>query len=142
MKSTLAFSFFLFFAFLSNAQDRCDKFQKESIMYVRPYAFFRGGESHPAGLFYGKLKKELEVSPMAIAEFKKYRTNRNIAYLMSGASLGALIGAGYMDDRRWQGAFLIGSLGLSIGSIRFSLDATDNLHRSVWLHNEDLLIQR
>ena len=141
MKPTFFLAFLFLFASFLTAQDRCDKFQKEAIMYVRPYAFFKGGESHPSGFFYGKLKKEMEVSPMALAEFKNYKRNRNISYLMIGASLGALIGTGYVDDRRWQGALLIGSLGLSIGSIRFSMDSMNNLHRSVWLHNEDLLLK-
>ncbi len=138
MKPTFLFLFLMIGSMLF-AQDNCEQFQKEAISFVRPYMYFKGGQSYPSGLFYGKLKKELEISPMGLAEFKKYKRNRNIGYLMIGASIGALLSTGLTDNRKTQGALLIGSIGFSIGSISFSLDSQRNLHRSVWLRNDDIL---
>lgn len=137
--SLILTTFFLSQAILLNAQSGFEKYQKESI-YLQNNKYVKNGVTYPIGLFGGKIKSELEISPNAIIEFEKFEKNRNNAIILYGAGLGALIGGLLIDDNEPLSTGLnVGAIGLLTGTIILGNNAVKNYHKAIWIRNGDIL---
>jgi hypothetical protein len=110
-------------------------------IYLKSFGFEKDGRITPyGGPFKFLLKKELQVSPIASREFKRF-TNNKWAFL--GCYLGgtALMLSGIESNRINRGRFW-GGLGIMAISIPFSYLANDQMNRAVWLYNRDAVVRR
>ena len=102
--------------------------------------FIKDGIEYPSGFLFQNLKREMEVSPHAVIEFKKYEKNRNIGI---GLSITGLVVALYSINRIGRNevneGVLLGSLGASLISIPFSIKSTNHFHKAIWIRNGDAL---
>ncbi|MEN0049726.1 MAG: hypothetical protein AAF806_21880 [Bacteroidota bacterium] len=141
MRQSLLIALFLA-AFLStNAQNTALKNYQENSIYIRQGLFsnvyVKEGQTYPRGFMDSKLKQELEISPNAIIEFKKYRRNQWIA---GGIALvGSILYTSSFSDDEFQAVpFSIG-LGSFVTSAFISLHSFNKLDKAVWHYNQDIL---
>ncbi len=136
--SSLCFSFLL--CNNANAQSAESKYQTETI-YLRSYNYVKNGQKYPKGFLGLKLKKELEVSPGAMAEYKNYEKNsyKSLAFLT--AAMGAYIAGLYISEEKeaLRGGFFLGSLASLTVSIPFAFKAQNSYTKSIWIRNGDVL---
>ncbi|MEM8527300.1 MAG: hypothetical protein AAGG68_21850 [Bacteroidota bacterium] len=85
-----------------------------------------------------RLEKELEVSPNAIVEFKRYRTTKLIALGLGVVGFGLQMYSVYNESGFNDGLYSISLAGL-ITSGFMSLNAKNKLQKSIWLYNQDIL---
>ena len=131
---------FLFTFQLSSAQnDAFKEFKIESI-YLKGSKYIKNDVSYPIGFFHSNLGKEMQISPHAIAEWKKFKTNRNVSLILATAGLGAFIaGINAADNSTAQNTLIISGAALSFSSLFFSINANNQLNKSIWTRNRDLL---
>ena len=124
-----------------NAQYKVDRNYASKTIYLKGNKFIKDGIEYPSGFLFKNLKKQMEVSPQAVIEFKKYEKNRNAAIVLSTVSL-----VGYLyalpriiiNNNNTNGVVL-GAIGVSLISIPFSLKSANHFHKAIWLRNGDAL---
>ncbi len=132
--------FYLGFSNNVDAQSTKSKYQTETI-YLLSYNYVKNEQKYPIGFFGNKLKKEMEVSTNAMAEFSKFEKNRNYSFVYSLIGLGSVITGSLIDEEKevLRGSFFLGGL-VSIGvSIPFGFKARKHFSKSLWIRNSDVL---
>ncbi|MEZ4722773.1 MAG: hypothetical protein R2813_12940 [Flavobacteriales bacterium] len=143
MKSPIAFLIpFLFMSLIGWAQDRLVsmdsviKSYNENSIYMRNSRYYKGGEKLPYGLFLHKFKKELADSPEALEAFHRYRVK---SYVGAGIVLLSVPAGIATTVATASPAGLFVFLGIYTSGLVLAIDAQNQLHESVWLHNRDAL---
>ena len=77
------------------------------------------------------------MSPNAVVEFQKYRKNTLIATGFSLVGAGLIIATPSLRNN--QEIVLLTGLGMAIGSGILFRDAGNNLNKSIWWYNRDIL---
>jgi hypothetical protein len=115
------------------------KYDRNTI-YLKNGGFEKDGMTVPYGAFKMNLKKELTVSPMAMHEYKRSRTNFWVGTACNVGStvliLRSIQGSGIKKELFYTG------LGFNLLSIPFNILAQNQLNRSVWLYNRDAVVRR
>lgn len=141
MKSTHIVLCLLFFM-LSNvfAQAQTLKDYETKTIYLQTGTFIKDGVKKNMGFFNNNLKKEMASVPTAAIAFQDYERTRNKSFIFSLVGLGTVLSAAFFEDNQnLQNSLLLGGLGISIVSIPFSIKAGNQLHRSVWVYNRDVV---
>lgn len=128
----------LFVFQITHAQDAYKAFKMESI-YLQGSKYIKNDVKYPVGFFGGNLGQEMNVSPHAIAEWKRFKRYRNWSVVTSLVGLGLAVSALGTDNPDLQNGLLIGGLSMSIVSIPLSLKANNQIQKSVWTRNRDIL---
>ena len=140
MKNILLVLSILFVCQFTHAQDAYTIYKMESI-YLEGSKYIKNDVKYPIGIFASNLAQEMEVSPHAAAEWKKYKTFRNWGLVTSLVGLGLSIGALRVEDNNELRAGLaISGLGLALVSIPLSIKASNQIQKSIWTRNRDILI--
>lgn len=132
----------LFISQIGNAQyTPKDKYDHESIyLKTTPFVgmrYVKDGVMKPVGFYAYRLQNELEVSPNAVMELKKYRRNSLIA---SGLGvLGGILFVNALNVNDNELAWIVGGLGAGIASGVLSVNAGNSLQKSIWWYNRDIL---
>lgn len=120
------------------------QYDKESIFLQGNRSYIKNGERHRVGMFFKKLEKEMEISPVGILEYKKAKRNRGFAL---AANIGLGISYAYLvsNDKIYsspRNALLWSSsvLALSVVSIKFNMKAYNDTQRALWYRNRDVLL--
>ncbi|MEM1327968.1 MAG: hypothetical protein AAGI23_18560 [Bacteroidota bacterium] len=143
-------TFFLVIGFFFLAQSSFaqytpqEEYDRESIfLQTKPFGgakYVKDGVMKPVGFFANNLVQEMEVSPHAVMLLKKSRRNgvwAGVTGFLSGiAFLGVLTSDAQNDDLWWLGT---ATLGLTSGLL--STTAQNQLNKSVWIYNRDVLNQ-
>ena len=124
----------------ASAQTGYEKYQSETI-YLQSGKYVKNGEKYPLGFFSKNLKKELEVSPDAVIEFKKYRKHIKNALIFN------LVGAGFAatstlfkrDDYLGRGGFLVVGVGFVAVGFQQSVKSMNSYQKAIWLRNGEVL---
>lgn len=134
---TLAFIVITYFLNPLSAQFN-DIYESETI-YLQNSTYVKGGVKYPLGFFHSRLKKEMQISPDAMLEFRKYERKRNafIGTYAIGSAL--LISNLFVKNANTQRVLLGASLGVMVISIPFSIQSGNHLNRAVWIRNGDVL---
>lgn len=129
-------SFFLFFVTGTFAQSALEKYDQETI-YLSHGKYIKNGQKYPIGLFGNKLKKELEINPNAVLEFKKYERNLWSSVLLYSAGALSLLAANEVDsnNKGLKNGLYIGGIGMITATIPFAIKASKSYHKSIWLRN-------
>jgi hypothetical protein len=124
----------------ATAQSPMEKYQAESI-YLQPFAYVKNGQRYPLGLFNKSLKKEMEISPNAMLEYKRYVKNRNFAYAAYFFGIGAYAAGLLVDSENQPLKDLLktGGLGMIAGSFYFAIGTSKHLNKAIWLRNGEIL---
>ena len=141
LKPVLSYVFILLFFFsLSTAQAQFvnKDYQIESI-YLKGAKYVKNGIVYPRGFFDVKLKNEMEISPNAVIEFKKYQKKRNIALILSTLGLVTITAAIDPNNANTSPSLVVIGLGAALVAIPFSVKATNHFHKSIWIRNGDIL---
>ena len=99
--------------------------------------YIKDSRSYPVGLGFRKLKRELEFSPMALAEFGQFRRSRRTSTVLTIAGLAGWFVAPSLIATNEDAAvtvFLGGSV-LMFATIPINIQGNNRLAKSVWLHN-------
>lgn len=122
------------------------KYDQEAIYlkesFWRNY-YVKGARQYPVGIGYRKLRQVLEVSPLALNEFKSFRRARRTNVIL--ATLGAIGWAAVpwltSEDNNEEIAVVsfAGGTALLIAAIPFHFKAKNRLAKSVWLHNRNVV---
>ena len=136
------------FVFASTAQVRSTRdsiiqaYEQRSIM-LQNYSYIINGERKRYGFFNSKIGEELKSSPMAFKEFQESQKSMWVGVGL--IALGTLLSYGgivmYRNDKnssQWKGFYFSG-LGSLFLSIFYSLKSKNQLNRSIWLYNRDVL---
>ena len=142
MKNALLICLFisLFFSSSLFAQSIIEKYEKETI-YLSGNKYIKNGEKYPLGLLYGKLEKEMEVSPAAQLEWGKYKKSRNGFLATYGVGAAALV-AGILihEENEDVSNVLVGSGAAAVlVSLPLSLNMQKRAQKAIWLRNRDVL---
>lgn len=140
MKSIILTLTSLFIFQASHAQDAYKTFKMESI-YLHGNKFVKNDIKYPVGIFSSNLANEMEVSPHAVAEWKKYKSFRNWSFITSIVGLGLTLRALTLplDKKNLRTGLLIGGFGLTIASIPISVKSSNQLQKAIWTRNRDIL---
>ena len=98
--------------------------------------YIMGGQQLP----FRKLKTEF--GPGVTSDlYQQGRQDRAVSRLMSAGSLVAAVGSAVLskDNRFASIALQVASVGLNLGSLRFSKKSTELVDRALWLRNKDVL---
>ena len=120
------------------AQFENKKYETESI-YFKGSKYIKNGQAYPMGFGAKNLKKEMEISPTALIEFNKFEKNRNKALIFSTIGLATLVSSLIVDNQDVQTGLLIGGLGFTVVSFPFSIKASNNFEKAVWIRNGEIL---
>lgn len=118
-------------------------YERETI-YFKGTSYVKNNQSYPIGFMYGKMKKDMRVSPEGFALFQKSQKQKRWAFALSTAAMAAAIVA-FSDlnnrnvDEGLRYGLLGGSMALSFTSLPFSTASSRNLHKAVWIRNGDVL---
>ena len=147
LKLAIAITFFMTFA-TSNAQvvstrDSIIKAYEQRSIMLQNNSYIMNGEKKRYGFIFCKIEDDLIKSPIAYAEFKKSQKNYLIALGLVLAGSGLVIG-GAVSRRNNDLESKINTLfwsgtALNIGAIIFAATSTNQLHRSVWYYNRDVI---
>lgn len=140
-KTLLALLTLLFIiTFFSTAQAQIDnkKYKTESI-YFKGFKYVKNGVEYPVGFFGKNLKKEMEVSPNAVIEYKRYEKKRNTALVIYSIGLATVISGLVVDDNNLRNGLLIGGAGVTIVSFVISDKADESFEKAVWIRNGEIL---
>jgi hypothetical protein len=115
-----------------------DIYQNETI-YLQNSTYIKGGIKYPLGFFHSRLKKEMQISPDAMLEFRKYERKRNafIATYAVGSAL--LISNVFVKSANTQRVLLGAGIGVMVISLPFSIQSGNHLQKAVWIRNGDVL---
>ena len=120
------------------------KYDQEAIYlkagFWRSY-YIKGMRSYPLGLGFRRLKQELEVSPLALNEFKSFqrarRTNLALTFIgLAGWAAAPLLTS--VSEEAAATSFVGGSVAL-VAAIPLSFRANNRLAKSVWLYNRSVV---
>jgi len=131
-----------FFFNAVQAQYQVDRNYAAKTIYLKGNRFVKDGIEYPNGFLFQNLKKEMEVSPHAVIEFKKYEKKRNIGIILSAAGLiGTLYAVPQVvsGNEKFGRNLMLGSLSASLISIPFTLKSVNHFHKSIWIRNGDAL---
>ena len=131
----------LFLLNVANAQYQVDRNYSAKTIYLKGNKYIKDGLEYPSGFFFQNLKKEMKVSPQAVAEYSRYENKRNTSLFLTTAALVALVASPYVDDRQTRNGLILGGLGLSLVSIPISLKSANHFHKAIWLRNGDALFK-
>ncbi|MEM9847664.1 MAG: hypothetical protein AAF847_07230 [Bacteroidota bacterium] len=115
---------------------------QDSSMYLLGRKFVLGNEKKSIGFMGKNLKPILQVSPNATVAFKKYRTNKAIANVLTTVGIVLAVLA---DDNNNSESSIGNPMALSIGLVSvttaslFENVASNHLNRAAVLYNQDLL---
>ncbi|MEM8527298.1 MAG: hypothetical protein AAGG68_21840 [Bacteroidota bacterium] len=116
------------------------KYQANSIYLQQSFEgsrYIKEGQKYKLGFMSSKLKQELQISPNAVVEFKKYQTNRWISIGLYVASSALLIHSISGEE------FKTTSFWLSVGTATtfglFNIHALNKREKAVWYYNQDIL---
>lgn len=126
--------------FLSAQESVLKKYQANSIYLQQGfggYKYVKEGQVQGLGFMGNKLKKEMQVSPNAVVEFKKYQKNRWISIGLAVAS-GVLVVSAFRDGELRPTPYWLG-LGTATMSGLFGVHSLNKRQKSVWLYNQDIL---
>ncbi|HFA50874.1 MAG TPA: hypothetical protein ENJ95_17840 [Bacteroidetes bacterium] len=86
------------------------------------------------------LKKEMEVSPNAVIEFKKAERNRNLFLLSGLATSGLAIWFWNIDrqDKKKSNAVLYPLLGADVFTVYFGINTIKKTKKAVRIRNRDI----
>lgn len=104
-------------------------------IYFKGTNYVKNGETYSAGLFQGKLAKEMEVSPDAVIEFNQFKRNRNASLILSTLAVGAALLAPRVNNADAQTVMVLGGAAAVIASIPLAFKAQNKLQKAVWLRN-------
>ncbi len=123
-----------------NAQTAVEKFEQEAI-YLSNTKYVKNGQKYPLGFFSGNLKKEMTISPAAMAEWGQHEKSRNKFLVFYGVGVASLITALVIDDDQeaLKTGFLVGSLAAITVSIPFANKSEKSYQKAIWLRNRDIL---
>jgi len=127
------------FSISSNAQLTVDKNYYANTIYLQGNMYVKNGIKKPSGFFMQNLKKEMEISPMGMKEFKKFERKRNTSLLLTGGAVAATLLIFRTDNEKVQAGLAVGALGLSIISIPLSVKSANHFQKAIWLRNDDAL---
>jgi len=127
--------------FSLNAQESAiKKYQANSIYLQTGFGglkYVKEGQVQRIGFMGNKLKQEMQVSPNAIIEFKKYQKNRWISIGLSVAS-GVLLVSSISDGEFKSTPYWLG-LGTTMMSGLFGVHSFNKRGKSIWIYNHDTL---
>ncbi|MEL6719720.1 MAG: hypothetical protein AAFO82_04460 [Bacteroidota bacterium] len=140
MRLGLLIIVFIVGCYSTNAQNTALKNYQENSIYLKQGLFnnnyVKEGKVYPRGFMDSRLKKELEISPNAVVEFKKYRKNQWIAI---GMALGySILYASSIPDNEVKVVPVIAVGSLVTGTI-VSLHSLNKLEKAIWHYNQDIL---
>jgi hypothetical protein len=111
----------------------------ESI-YLEGGKYIKNDVKYPIGFFAANLGREMEVSPHAVAEWKRYKSFRNWGFVTSIVGLGLSIGSLRVENNNdLRAGLAIGGLSLAIASIPLNIKANNQIQKSIWTRNRDIL---
>jgi len=127
-----------------SAQESAVKQYQENSIYLQSrfggYKYIKEGKVYRKGFMAFKLKRELQVSPNAIIEFKKYQRNK---WLAAGIGIGGYVLLASSFDVSNGGSVNINTYFISLGTFAtcalVAKHSRNKLHKSVWLYNQDIL---
>jgi hypothetical protein len=136
-----------------NAQSAKENYTKEAI-YLRSKLltpqYVKNGKGYRMSLFNDNLQNEMKVSKEAFAEYNKFKSNRNTSLILAGTGLVAMFGGVFysasVKDARYTKtdniiigtSFILGTI-LTYTSVYYTIKSSNNLHKSIWLRNRDIL---
>ncbi|MEM0994583.1 MAG: hypothetical protein AAF847_16310 [Bacteroidota bacterium] len=115
-------------------------YEHESIFLKNAFGglrYVKDGVEYHYGFFGNNYKQAIAVSPNAVVEFKKYRTNTLIGTGLSVVS--AVLILSTVNANENADILFLSGLGVAVGSGIFFRDAGNNLNKSVWWYNRDIL---
>lgn len=129
----------LFLCQFSVAQDAFKTYKMESI-YLEGGKYIKNDVKYPIGFFASNLGKEMNVSPHAVAEWKKYKTFRNWGIVTSLVAVGLSIGSLRVENNNdLRAGLAIGGLSFAIASVPLNIKANNQIQKSIWTRNRDIL---
>ncbi len=114
------------------------KYDRNTI-YLKNGSFEKDGQAMPYGLFKINLRKELSASPMATHEYKRSRTNFWVGMGCSLASTVLIFSSPQQGGIKKE--LFYSGIGISLLSIPFTINAQNQLNRSIWLYNRDAIVR-
>lgn len=115
-----------------------DIYQKETI-YLQNSTYVKGGVKYPLGFFHSRLKKEMQISPDAMLEFRKYERKRNTFIATYAVGSGLLISNLFVKKPSTQKVLLGAGIGVMVISLPFSIQSGNHLQKALWIRNGDVL---
>jgi hypothetical protein len=106
--------------FEANARKGNEKYQPDFI-YLYLFQYEKNGKTYSTGVLHSKLRKELEISPGAMAAFQNYQKNDRIFWGNYAVGLGAFVASRVVDSEKLQNGLLLGSAGALLVSIPFAI---------------------
>ena len=113
-------------------------YQMESI-FLQNGKYVKNGIAYPIGFLAKNLKKEMEVSPMAVIEFQNYEKKRNTALIFSSIGLASLVSALFVENTNVQTGLIVAGVGATIVSFPFTIKASNSFEKAIWIRNGDIL---
>jgi hypothetical protein len=137
----LLFSSIPFASFAQNSiyTDTLARKYDRMTIYLKNGGFEKDGQTIPYGMFKMNLRKELTISPMALHEYKRSRTNFWVGMGCSITSTVLMLSS--IQSNGIKKELFYSGLGMSLLSIPFSISAQNQLNRSVWLYNRDVIVR-
>lgn len=122
------------------SQTVLEKYDKETIYLSTYHNYIKNGESYWIGFFGERLKKEMEVSPNAVIEYKKFSNKRNVSLALVGVGMAAMIGGlvNY-DENDPNNGLLVGGYVSVLGGSIFALSSQRHRSKAIWIRNRDVL---
>lgn len=137
----------------SNAQSAKKNYTQESI-YLKTNLlgshYIKNGKTFRISLFDTNLQNEMKVSVDAVKEYNKYKFNRNTGLILSVVGVSAMLGSVFYiaskkdakyseNERTITGSIYLTGLIMSFSSLYFTIKSSNNLQKSIWLRNRDIL---
>lgn len=129
------------FLFLNtNAQLTLDKDSNSNLIKLNGLTYELNGVRKPCGVFHKNIKKELEISPNAIIEFKKFERNRKIAFAVYAGSLASMIVVSQIEKEPSKRLFNLRIVGLASIFIIVPIlsKSQKHLHKAIGYRNYDV----
>jgi hypothetical protein len=110
-------------------------YEKETVYFNGNKVVFNGFKIKPhAALF--------DFSPEGLLEYKRSVTNTRRFWATYGASVGLLVGSMLTRNNRTATILLMGTAVTLSFSLHFSFRSINQLHKSIWLRNRDVLSRK
>ncbi|MEO1261421.1 MAG: hypothetical protein AAFZ15_21640 [Bacteroidota bacterium] len=140
MKNALFIFFFLFIGSNLLAQTAVEKYEQNSI-YISGNKYIKNGVKYPLGLFYGKLEKEMDVSPAAQLEWKTYQKNKNTFWPLYIAGISSFLAGALIYHENENAGIALSATGAAslLVSFPFAINMQKSASKAVWVRNRDIL---
>ena len=120
------------------------KYDREAIYlktgFWRNY-YVKSARQYPTGMGYRKLKRELEVSPLALNEFKSFQRARRTGLALTVVGFlgwAAAPSLSAVSEQAAVASFLGGTVSV-LAAIPLNFQANNRLAKSVWLYNRHVV---